>query len=76
MNPRQLFGLGGGRLEEGDAADFTVLDLDAAWKIEPAAFRSKGRAAPFAAGPVHGRAVLTVVDGRPVYEDETMKTIR
>ena len=76
VNPRQLFGLGGGRLEEGDAADFTVLDLDAAWKIEPAAFRSKGRATPFAAWPVHGRAVLTVVDGRPVYEDETMKTIR
>lgn len=76
VNPRRLFGLGGGRLEEGDAADFTVLDLDAAWKIEPAAFRSKGRATPFAAWPVHGRAVLTVVDGRPVYEDETMKTIR
>lgn len=51
VNPRRLFGLGGGRLEEGDAADFTVLDLDAAWEIEPAAFRSKGAPRPLPPGP-------------------------
>ncbi len=67
VNPRRIFGLGGG-LEPGEAADFTVLDLETPYEIDPAAFRSKGRATPFAGWPVRGRAVLTVVGGRVVYD--------
>lgn len=71
-NPRRIFGLGGG-LEAGKAADFTVLDLDARYEVDPATFLSKGRATPFVGWPVRGRAVRTVVGGRTVYEDETIK---
>ena len=67
VNPRRIFGLGGG-LEPGEPADFTVLDLDAQYEIDPAAFRSKGRATPFAGWPVQGRAAMTVVGGRCVYD--------
>ncbi len=67
MNPRRIFGLGGA-LEIGSAADFTVLDLDARYAIDPAAFRSKGCATPFAGWPVQGRAAMTVVGGRCVYD--------
>ena len=67
VNPRRIFGLGGG-LEPGEPADFTVLDLDAQYGIDPAAFRSKGRATPFAGWPVQGRAAMTVVGGRCVYD--------
>ena len=67
VNPRRIFGLGGG-LEPGEPADFTVLDLDAQYEIDPAAFRSKGRATPFAGWPVQGRAAMTVVGGRVVYD--------
>lgn len=67
VNPRRIFGLGGG-LEPGEPADFTVLDLDAQYAIDPAAFRSKGRATPFAGWPVQGRAAMTVVGGRCVYD--------
>lgn len=74
-NPRRIFGLGGGT-EVGDAADFTVFDLDAAYRVDPASFRSKGRATPFAAWPVQGRAVLTVVGGREVYDELTTNTTR
>jgi len=66
-NPRRIFGLGGG-LEIGEPADFTVLDLDAQYEIDPATFRSKGRATPFAGWPVQGRAAMTVVGGRCVYD--------
>ncbi len=72
VNPRRLFGLEGG-VAAGDAADFTVLDLDARWEVDPAAFLSKGRATPFEGWRVQGRAVLTVVGGREVHCDETMK---
>lgn len=73
VNPRRLFGLGGG-VEPGDEADFTVLDLGARHAIDPAGFRSKGRATPFAGWPVTGRAVLTVVEGRTVFDDGTVRS--
>ena len=74
-SPRRLFGLEGG-IEAGEEADFTVLDLGARWKIDPEEFLSKGRATPFAGWEVEGRAVLTVVGGRAVYDTLTTKTIR
>ena len=67
VNPRRIFALGGG-LEPGCAADFTVLDLDTRYTVDPATFRSAGRATPFEGWPVRGRAVLTVVGGETVYE--------
>ena len=66
-HPRRIFGLEGG-LHPGDAADFTVLDLNDEFVIDPDTFRSMGRATPFAGWKVRGRAVLTVVGGRPVYD--------
>ena len=71
--PGRLFGLGG-TLEEGAPADFTVLDLATTYTIDPETFLSKGKATPFAGWEVRGRAVMTVVGGRCVYEDETMNT--
>lgn len=68
-NPRRIFGLEGG-LHVGDAADFTVLDLDDEYVVDPAVFRSKGHATPFSGWRVRGRAVRTVVGGRTVYEAE------
>ena len=73
VNPRRIFALEGG-VEEGNAADFTVLDLGAEYAVDPGTFLSKGRATPFAGWKVQGRAVLTVVGGREAYMDETMKT--
>ena len=67
LAPRRIFGLEG-VVEPGDEADFTVLDLEAEYRLDPATFRSKGRATPFAAWPVRGRAVLTVVGGRVAYD--------
>lgn len=67
VNPRRIFALGGG-IEAGAPADFTVLDLDARWRIDPARFRSKGRATPFAARDVRGRVLMTVVGGRTAYQ--------
>lgn len=66
-NPRRLFGLGGGVIRSGAVADFTVLDLDTEYAIDPAEFRSKGHATPFAGWRAKGHAVLTVVGGREAY---------
>ena len=71
-NPRRIFALEGG-VEEGDAADFTVLDLGAEYAVDPGTFLSKGRATPFAGWKVQGRAVLTVVGGREAYRDDGLQ---
>ena len=75
VQPRRLFSLEGG-IATGDKADFTVLDLDARQTIDPATFRSKGHATPFAGWEVDGCAVMTVVGGRAVYDTLTTNSIR
>ena len=64
VNPRRIFGLGGG------------LHVGARYRVDPATFLSMGRATPFAGWEVQGRAAMTVVGGREVFRDETMKTNR
>lgn len=66
-NPRRLFRLDGGTAV-GDSADFTVMDLDAVYKVDPETFLSKGRATPFTGWEVQGKTVLTVVAGEIAYD--------
>lgn len=66
--PGRLFGLGG-ELAAGHPADLAVLDLDQEWTIDPEKFMSMGHATPFAGWTVYGRAVMTLVDGKAVWND-------
>ncbi len=65
--PARAFGLPGGSLAAGEAADVTVIDPAAEWTVEPASFETKGRNSPFAGWKMQGRCVLTLVDGRIVF---------
>ncbi len=65
--PARAFGLPGGTLRIGAPGDVTVIDLERHWEIDPDRFRSKSRNTPFAAWPVVGGAVATVVGGRVVF---------
>jgi len=66
--PARAFGLPGGTLAEGSPADVTVFDPAARWVVDPAGFLSKSRNTPFSAWELTGRPVLTVVEGRTVWE--------
>jgi dihydroorotase len=68
--PAEILGLPAGRLEVGAPADLIVFDLERPWRIDVAAFRSKSKNAPFDGRPVQGHALMTVVDGRPVFSHE------
>ena len=50
--------------------DCCVWDLNERYTIDPAAFRSMGRATPFAGTEVFGRCVKTVYNGKTVYIDQ------
>lgn len=66
--PAVLFGLPGGSLTPGAGADLCVLDVANRWVVRAAEFQSKSRNTPFAGRELLGRAVLTMVAGRIVYE--------
>ena len=69
LSPRRIFGLGGGKVEEGQPADITILDLEAEYAIDPADFASKGRSTPFEGWKVRGKVMMTIVEGNIVYGD-------
>ena len=48
--------------------DFSVWDLNAEYNIDPADFVSMGKATPFQDWKVNGKCLLTVCDGKIVYE--------
>ncbi|MBQ2960050.1 MAG: dihydroorotase [Oscillospiraceae bacterium] len=60
-NPRERFGI---ELSE----DYSVWDLDACYKVDPADFASMGRATPFTGMEVYGKCLMTVCGGKTVYK--------
>ena len=69
VNPRKIFGLPGGKLAEGEVADITVLDVNRNDVIDPAKFKSLGRATPFAGWGVTAGIAMTICDGEIVHAD-------
>ena len=66
INPRKRFGIGGGT-DEGQSADFTVVDLNAEYEINPDEFYSMGKATPFEGFRVKGKIVHTYVGGEKIF---------
>jgi dihydroorotase len=64
--PARVMNLPTGTLKPGTPADVTLLDLDKAYPVAPASFRSKGRSTPFSGWELRGCAVGTFVGGRRI----------
>ena len=67
INPAKRFGFNSS-LAEGMHADFTVFDLNSKYIINPDDFLSKGRATPFEGCEVYGECLMTVKDGKIVWQ--------
>ncbi|MFH0811040.1 MAG: dihydroorotase [Pseudomonadota bacterium] len=65
--PARVLGLPGGSLRVGSGADVTIVDPDADWVAERAAFRSRGVNSAFLGRRLRGRCVATLVGGRVVF---------
>jgi dihydroorotase len=66
-NPARILGINND-LAPGNPADLTLIDLDAAFTVDPARFVSKSRNTPFTGMAVQGKARITMVGGRIVFE--------
>jgi dihydroorotase len=72
VNPARLLDLPKGTLTAGADADVTVFDPDEEWVVDAAASPSQSRNTPFAGWTLKGRAVLTVVGGKIVWQESAI----
>ena len=66
--PARAFGLPGGALGVGGVADICVIDPERPFTIDGEGLASKSKNTPFLGQTLAGRAVLTIVEGRAVYD--------
>ena len=64
-NPARILGVPGGTLAAGSPGDVTIF-ADEAWRVDAAAFYSKGKSTPFDGMTLPRRAIATIVGGRLV----------
>ena len=67
-NPAGIFGLSGGTLKQGAAADVCIIDPDKEWVIDKNDFFSKGRNTPYHGKKVTGCVWLTLVNGNIIFD--------
>ncbi|MEI5680328.1 MULTISPECIES: dihydroorotase [unclassified Mesorhizobium] len=65
--PAKLFGLPGGTLKPGAAADLVLVDLDEPWIVQESAIRSRSKNTCFEGARLQGRVLQTMVSGRTVF---------
>lgn len=66
INPRKIFGLEYG-ISVGKKADFTIVDRNKEWIVNPDEFVSKGKSTPFEGMKLTGDILFTICDGKIVY---------
>ncbi len=67
-NPARILGVPGGTLAVGSPADVTLIDPNRQWTVDANTFASKSRNCPFHGWTLQGRAVMTIVEGKVVWE--------
>jgi len=68
VNPARILGVAGGSLAAGEPADVTVINPDLEFDYTVESVVSKSRNTPFLGWKMQGRAVLTMVGGRIMFD--------
>ncbi|WP_263330696.1 amidohydrolase family protein [Paraclostridium sp. AKS73] len=67
-NPAKLLGLNQGLIKEGLRADLVIVDPEQEEAIDVSKFVSKGKNNPFDGQKVRGKIIMTIRDGRVMYD--------
>ncbi|GKZ04335.1 amidohydrolase family protein, partial [Paraclostridium bifermentans] len=67
-NPAKLLGLNQGLIKEGLRADLVIVDSEQEEVIDVSKFISKGKNNPFDGQKVRGKIIMTIKDGRVMYD--------
>lgn len=67
--PAQILALPVGEIKKGGTADFTLLDLESEWEVDPDNFESKSKNSPFIGWKLKGVIKATIVNGFLPYRE-------
>ncbi len=67
-NPAKILGLNTG-ITAGNPADITIIDPDVSYKTDSSRFKSLSRNTPFDGWDMKGKAILTMVGGKVLFEE-------
>jgi len=59
-----------GTVQIGSDADFSVVDLNKEWTVEPSRLESKGKYSPFTGNRLKGKIYMTIIRGEIVYRED------
>ena len=68
-NPSDILNLGLGEIALGAIADLTIFDPDEIWTVQVDAFHSKSKNSPYDGYTLSGKAHMTIVEGKVMYEN-------
>jgi len=68
VEPARILGLRSGVIGVGDAADICIFDPALKWRLSEETMLSSGKNTPFIGRGLRGKVVMTLVDGRTVFE--------
>ena len=74
VNPARILGVPGGTLSVGAPADIAVIDPEKKFVFTEESIQSKSRNSPFLGWELQGKAVLTILEGRITWGQETFSS--
>lgn len=69
VNPARILNIEYNGIKEESIADLIVFDPDQEWTVVKDKLKSKGKNTPFAGRDMKGKVVMTIVNGKVVYND-------
>jgi dihydroorotase len=68
-NPARILRLEIPSIQTGQKADLTIIDLDRKFIVDVQKFQSRSKNSPFHGWELKGKAVMTIINGRIVFDD-------
>ncbi len=68
ISPSKILGVPEGSLKDGNSADICIIDPEAVFTLTRESLHSLSYNSPFLGKDLQGKAILTLVDGRPVFD--------
>ncbi|MEG2039382.1 MAG: dihydroorotase [Oscillospiraceae bacterium] len=69
VTPSHIMNIPSGSLKVGVQADITLVDLNKSWTVNPSKFHSKGVNTAFDGVTLTGKPIVTILDGKIVYNE-------
>ena len=70
INPRKILNIPVPKIQEGELANLTILDLDEVWTVDFDSFKSKSRNSPFNKSLLTGKAIGAINKGKMLINGE------